>query len=528
MTEEQSKASRFWGEIKRRKVVRVILAYVVVGWLLIQVADATLDPLHLPNWAGTLVVWLVALGFPIAVVLAWVLDITPRGIEVTEPAVGPEAGLPDTADQSIAVLPFVNISGDADNEYFSDGLSEELLNLMARLKALRVCSRTTSFALKGKELDMPTIARQLGVRHVLEGSVRRSGDRVRITAQLIDAMDDRHLWSETYDRELEDIFAVQDEIAGQIFTALRLTLSADEQLAIQSTTDNVKALDCYLRGRELYHRSEPGHLEQALEHFEQAIEIDPDYALAWAWLTYIFVDLHWYKRRDWSRVSDRNWLRRAREASLKAVELAPNLAESHGAFAYALRAEERFDEAEVEFEKAIAINPRLFEPIHHYAQMARSMAQYERAAELFERAGAVRPEDYQALAMASNMYEGLGNDERAAETARQALERARRAIEINPRDSRCLSLGAGSLQTLGQLEEALEWIDRAQQVDPKSNGVAYNAACMHAKMGNTERALDLLEKAYELGSRNKRYYETDSDFDSIKDHPRFKAVLDRL
>ena len=187
----------FWNELKRRKVVRVTVAYLIVGWLLIQVADVTLEPLHLPEWSDTLVIWLIGLGFPIAIVLAWMLDVTPEGIRVTVE----ESDATPNDDASIAVMPFINMSGDPDNEYFSDGMSEELLNRLVRLQDLRVCSRTSSFALKGTSLDMSSIAGKLGVRYVLEGSVRRAGKRVRITAQLIDATSDAHLWSDTYDRE---------------------------------------------------------------------------------------------------------------------------------------------------------------------------------------------------------------------------------------------------------------------------------------------------------------------------------------
>jgi adenylate cyclase len=527
MTEKESRLETLWKEIKRRKVVRVVVVYLLVGWGLIQIADATIDPLRLPDWADTLVIWLVALGFPIAVILAWVLDVTPGGIKVTESiedeAVNDNVKTPATSpDASIAVLPFVNMSGDPDNEYFSDGLSEELLNLLTRLQSLRVCSRTTSFALKGKDLDMPTIASQLNVRHVLEGSVRRAGNQVRITSQLIDAVEDRHLWSETYDRELEDIFAVQDEIAGNIFTAMKLTLTADERQAIQPTTHNIDALDFYLRGRELYHRTESGHLDKSREQFEEAIRIDPDYALAWAGLTYTYVDTYWYKDKE------PEWIERAQEASRKAVELAPHLAESHGARGLAYRVAEQFDKAEAEFEKAIAINPRLFEPLHFYAGLTRSLGQFERAAELFCRAAEVRLEDYQALALAGNMYEALGDMQRAREISEETTERAKRAIELNPQDSRALILGAGALHTLGYDDKALEWADKANEIDPESSSVMYNTACLYAKMGDAERALDILEIAAESGARNKRYWETDSDFDSIREHPRFKALMEYI
>jgi tetratricopeptide (TPR) repeat protein len=369
---------------------------------------------------------------------------------------------------------------------------------------------------------MPTVAERLGVRHVLEGSVRRAGNRVRITAQLIDAIEDRHLWSETYDRELQDIFAVQDEISRHIFNAMKLTLTVDEQQAIQCTTDNVEALDYYLRGRELYHRTEPGHLERSREKFEEAIRIDPGYALAWAGLTYVFVETYWYKDKE------EGWIERADEASRKAVELAPHLAESHAARGLALRVAEQFDEAEAEFEKAIAINPRLFEPLHFYAQMVRSLGQYERAAKLFLRAAEVRPEDYQAMAMASNMYEALGDNQRAREVSTETIERVKRAVELNPNDSRALILGAGAWQSLGNETKALKWAGRAYEADPRSSGVMYNTACIYAKLGESERALDLLEKAVEFGGRNKLYYENDSDLDNIRDHPRFKALLERV
>jgi len=511
-------ATKFWEEVKRRKVVRVVIAYLVVGWVLIQIADVTLEPLHLPDWAGTLVIWLVGLGFPIAVILAWVLDVTPEGVKVTE-AAGEGA---EPADASIAVLPFVNMSGDPENEYFSDGLSEELLNLLARLQSLRVCSRTSSFALKGKDLDMPSIARQLGVRHVLEGSVRRAGDRVRITAQFIDAVDDRHLWSETYDRELQDIFAVQDEIATHIVEALKLTLTSDEQQAIQSTTEDANALDFYLRGREQYHRTEPGHLEKSREMFEAAIRIDPEYALAWAGLTYVFVDTYWYHNKE------AKWIDQAHEASRKAIQFAPHLAESHGARGYAYYVHEQYDKAEAEFDQAIAINPRLFEPIHFYAQMARTLGQYEKSAALYCRAAELRPEDYQTPALGASMFATLGDSQRANELLEEHLDRAKRALELHPDDARALCLGALAYLNLGDEKTGLDWLNRSQAANPNSANVFYNSACFHSLSGNVEPALDCLERAAKLGARNKRMWESDADFTNIKDQPRFRALLERI
>ena len=517
MTETSPKSNSFWQELRRRKVVRVVLAYVIVGWLLIQIADVTLEPLHLPPWSETLVIWLVGLGFPIAVILAWVLDVTPEGIAVTPPQDEPSVN-----DATIAVLPFVNMSGDPENEYFSDGMSEELLNLLARLQHLRVCSRTSAFALKGTTLDMPSISRQLSVRYVLEGSVRRSGNKVRITAQLIDACEDRHLWSETYDRELQDIFVVQDEIAGHIFSSLKMTLTADEQQAIQSTTHNVEALDYYLKGRELYHRTEQGHLEKSRQMFEEALRVDPKYSQAWAGLTYVYVDTYWYHDKR------RHWIEKAHEASIKAVELAPHLAESHGARGLAYRVDEQFELAEAEFEKAIEINPRLFEPIHFYAQLARGQGQFEKAAALYVRAAEVRPEDYQAACLAANMYETIGDSDKCLAMAEESVRRTSRALELNPRDARALVLGAMDWRRTGDTETALAWAEKAYELDPESSSTAYNSACLFSQLGDFDRALDLVERAVDLGSRNPMNYDTDVDFDPIREHPRFIALMKRI
>jgi tetratricopeptide (TPR) repeat protein len=369
---------------------------------------------------------------------------------------------------------------------------------------------------------MPTVARKLNVRHVLEGSVRRAGDRVRITAQFIDAVDDRHLWSETYDRELQDIFAVQDEIASHIVAALKLTLTPNEQQAIQSTTEDANALDYYLKGREQFHRTEHGHLDKARELFEAAIDLDPNYALAWAGLTYVCVDIYWYHNKE------TKWMERALEASGKAIELAPHLAESHGARGYAFYVHEQYDEAEAEFEKAIAINPRLFEPIHFYAQMTRTLGQHQKSGDLFRRAADARPEDYQALAGGALMFENLGDEESAKEMYSAFIERAERAIELNPNDARALILSALTYLKLGNKQAGLESLRKAQAASPESSNVFYNSACFHSVAGDVETALDCLEKAADLGARNKRMWETDLDFANIKDHLRFRALLDRI
>jgi adenylate cyclase len=317
----------FFAELKRRKVVRVAVVYAATGFVVLQVADIMLPRLGVPEWAMSLIVLLVALGFPVALVLAWALELTPEGVRVTPaPTAGDQdqpppsllgrstlvvtatlvvlgAGLgagwflrpmsppapppaAQTADEptarSIAVLPFVNMSDDAANEFFADGISEELLNVLVRVDGIGVASRTSSFAYKGRELGAAAIASELGVNHILEGSVRKAGNRVRITAQLIDAVNDRHLWSETYDRELDDIFVIQDEIANAIVQALRGTLGTDRAervVTVRADTDNLDAYELYLKARQLFlARSE---LPESVRLFERAVALDPDFARGW-------------------------------------------------------------------------------------------------------------------------------------------------------------------------------------------------------------------------------------------------------
>jgi len=249
----------FFRQLRKRHVFKVGFAYLVVSWLVLQLADVIFPALSLPEWSITLVLGLLVVGFPVALVLAWVFDLTPDGIERTldeqpvpdQPVAGstadpPPAPAPATA-QSLAVLPFSDFSAEQDQEHFCDGLTEELLNVLTGIPGLRVASRTSCFAFKGKDLDLGAVGDKLSVAHVLEGSVRKSGNKVRVTGQLIEVATDSHLWSETYDRELDDIFAIQDDIAARILDVLKLKLGAGGRH--DPTTTNARAYEYFLRGR---------------------------------------------------------------------------------------------------------------------------------------------------------------------------------------------------------------------------------------------------------------------------------------
>ncbi|MEE9230830.1 MAG: protein kinase [Acidobacteriota bacterium] len=436
----------------------------------------------------------------------------------------PAPGASDrSAIVSVAILPFVNMSSDQENEYFSDGMTEEVINALGKLKELKVPARTSVFAFKGKGLSIREIGERLGVDTVLEGSVRKSGDRLRITVQLINVADGYRLWSERYDREVKDVFAIQDEISRSIVRALQVTLApGEEREIVKAPTPDVQAYDYYLRGRRLFYRGGRQNLGKAREMFSRAIEIDPGYALAYAGIADASSFLYMY-----SESTEEN-LEQARAGSARALELAPDLAEAHVAHGVALSLSRQNAEAEREFETAIRLDPDLFEAFYSYARNCWIQGKFEQAARLFEKAMEVRPEDYQAPILLGGVYVKLGREKDALAVQRRGLEVIEEHLEQNPDDVRALYLGAGALMQLGQTQRSLEWARRALAVDPNDTGILYNVACIYSLGGLIEEAIGYLERAIEAGFAQKQWIENDSDLDPIRNHPRYQELLDRL
>ncbi len=451
--------------------------------------------------------------------LALSTSVTPPGPSSATSVVPTRA----TTAKSIAVLPFADMSPQRDQEYFTEGMAEEIINALTNIEALRVASRTSSFAFKGKNEDIGEIGKKLKVATVLEGSVRKAGNRLRITAQLVSVADGYHLWSQRYDRELEDVFAIQDEIAESIVKALRVVLSEDEKRAIEKKrTDNVQAYDYYLRGRQFFHQWRRKGVEYARRMFERAIEIDPNYALAHAGIADCcsFIYTYW----DASAAH----LEQADTASRKALELDPELAEAHTSRGLALAFAKRYDEAEREFEAAIRLNPKLFEAHYFYGRARFQQGKVDEAAKSFEEAWRIRPEDYQAPTFLALCCDALGRQTEAKAAHAQALQLIERHVELNPDDSRALNLGAIELAKLSQRERGLEWARRALAIDPEDSGMLYNTACFFAIQGQREEAIACLEKAVQLGFGLREWIENDSDLDSLRGDPRFQALLQRM
>ena len=445
----------------------------------------------------------------------------PSGVS-TPPGATPSAAGVHAAVKSIAVLPLADMSPERDQEYFCEGMAEEVLNALTKIQALRVASRSSAFAFKGQNLDIRRVGEQLGVGTVLEGSVRKAGNRLRITAQLINVADGYHLWSDRYDRDMEDVFAIQEEIAGNIVKALRVVLSDDEKRAIEKApTANVQAYECYLRGRQYFHQWRRKSVEYARRMFERAKEIDPSYALAYAGIADCcsFIYTYW----DASGAH----LEQADSASRKALELDPQLAEAHASRGMALSFAGRHAEAEQEFQTAIGLNPQLFEAHYYYARIQYGQGKVAEASRSFEEANRLRPDDYQAVSFLAQTYEGLGRTADAEAAHQKTWELVERYVELNPDDPRALCLGAIELAHLGQRERGLEWAKRSLAIDPEDSGLLYNVGCFYAVQGQLDEAFACLDKAVQLGFGLRGWIENDSDLKPLHGDPRFQAILDK-
>ncbi len=372
---------------------------------------------------------------------------------------------------SIAVLPFNNMSGDPEQEYFSDGMTEDIITDLSKVSGLFVVARHTAFTYKNKPLKIQQLGQDLGVGHVLEGSVRKAGARVRVTGQLIDCKGGGHVWAERFDRDLTDIFAIQDEITHAIVEQLKVKLLPQEKKSIGKVpTDNLDAYNYYLKGRELFHRGSKSFYKAAREMFVKATELDPSYARAYAGIadcdTFLYL-----------RTTEPISFEAILAMSEKALALDNGLAEAHASRGAALSAVKRYEEAEAEFEKAISLDPNSFEAHYFYARACVFQGKIEQATALFERAAASNPEDYASVCILVQFYNSLGRKQDAKEAARKGSKLAERQLILHPDDAKAAELGSGSLIEIGEFDRAREWIARALSIEPDNPVTHYNAAC---------------------------------------------------
>jgi len=426
---------------------------------------------------------------------------------------------PRQAKPSIAVLPFVNMSGDPEQEYFSDGITEDIIIDLSKVSTLSVLSRNTTFTFKGKAVDVGRVAQRLKVGYVVEGSVRKAGGRVRITAQLIDAIKDIHVWGERYDRELNDIFALQDEIAQAIVAALKVRLLPAEKKAIENrSTQDPKAYQLYLLGRYYWIQHGLRNLEIAVRFCRQALEIDPNYARAWALVALCQVLLHVRGRSDESGLS----------AAEKALSLDPTLAEAQAARGRVLAYLGRYDEAVAAHKESMRLEPDSYEVRHNFGLTCCFHGNYDDAIEHLERAAQLLETDYISLFFAAACYNSLGRIDEFNDASHRALERIEKEIALRPDNARAMGFGATVLAYLGEKERAKEWASRALTIAPDDSMDHYNTGCAMARNGEPDLALDLLESYLRKALPNDStlaWIKRDPDLIPLHGHPRFQALI---
>jgi adenylate cyclase len=583
-----------FAELKRRNVVRVAVMYGLGAWLILQVAEVLFGVLDLPGWTGKFVFGLLVLGFPLALIFSWVYELTPEGLKkqhevdrnqsITHetgrkinyligalavlaivvvaverfiPRTAPSPAATDAAskassaeapgqaaEKSIAVLPFADMSAGKDQEYFADGLSEELLNLLAKLPELRVIGRTSSFQFKGRNEDLRVIGEKLNVAHILEGSVRKSGEKVRITAQLIRAADGSHLWSETYDRTLDDIFVVQDDIAGEVVKALKLTLLGTA-LTARSKPQDSQAYNLALQGRFFLDRRGQKDLERAVDYFRRSRERDPDYAPAWAGLSQAYA-----RQANSGFLPAADGYRQAREAAEKALALDPELVDAHLAMGSIHQTYDRdWAAADASVRRALELEPGSAEALRLASTQAVTLGRWSEAIELATKAIERDP-------LRPNSYNNLGLALLAVNRDTEAEAAFRKALELNPDGAirhyeigRALLLQGKADAALREMQQETDegWrlsglplvfhaLGRRSESDAAlaalkdkyAGDSAYQIAEVHAFRGEADLAFEWLERAYNQRDGGVSEIKGDRLMRGLVGDPRYKAFLRKL
>jgi TolB-like protein/Tfp pilus assembly protein PilF len=584
----------FFAELKRRNVYKVAVAYAVIAWLTIQAASIFLPAFNAPQWAMQIVILIVVIGFPIALAFSWAFEITPEGIvresEVTANesithhtgrkivaltivlaviatgllifqfvrarSTSPSAATAIT-NKSIAVLPFDNLSDDKSNAYFTEGVQDEILTRLAKVSDLKVIARTSTQRFKSAPENLPDIARQLGVANILEGSVQKVGDQVRVNVQLINAMTNAHLWADIYDRKLTDIFAVESDIAKSIADTLRAKLSSSAEHVLASRpTENPEAHELYLRGRYFWNRRTGANLQKAADYFQQAIGKDPAYALAYSGLADCHVLLPAYAELG---SNPRDELPKALEAARKAVELDDTLGEAHTSLARALASDLQLPAAMSEFKRAIELNPNYATAHQWFGECLQSQGHLEEALVELKRAQELDP-----LSLIINSVLGFALD--TVGKSDEAIAQLHKTIEIDPNFANAHGQLGNVLEHRGQLQaaiveyekyynsmasdpddlsnlaaayfladrkqEAQQLWDKLKSLSERQYVPAYSMAVVQLAFGNKDEAIRLLEKSYEdrapFDSADLGWILVDHRLDALRSDPRFKKLITRI
>jgi TolB-like protein/thioredoxin-like negative regulator of GroEL len=504
----------FLNAVIERRIPQILGIYLAAGWGLIEFTDWAAEEFAI---AAPLVIFVfVGLGVLLGPVLvvAWRLAGARDGRPTARPI--------EPAPRSVAVLPFTAVGDDPEAELFGFGLADQIVTDLARIADLQVVSRSSSFAYKDAPTDVRDVGRRLAARAVLEGCVQRSGTRIRVTTQLIDARTGYHLWSERFDRTTDDLFAIEDEIAASVAQVLDAVLGENERKAITKIpTQNARALEYYVRGRRFLFQTRRRSLVFAREMFQRAIAADPGFALAHAGLADVGALLAMYFPMAQPDLAG------ARESAEKALALDPDQAEVHAAHGAVLFVSGDLEGAERAFQRAVALDPRLFEAYYFHARACFQSGRFDEAVDLYRKATQVR-EDYASAFFLAQSEEALGRTDAALEAYGEALDVAERHLDLNPDDPRAATMRAVALCRLGRRTEGLEWAERALRLDPEDAGVRYNAACLYAVAGKADRAMECLTAAADIGFGNPDWLARDPDLTNLRELPEFQTLMARM
>ena len=580
------KIDNFFAELKRRNVYKVAVAYAVVAWLLMQIASQIFPFFEIPNWAVRFVVLAIIIGFPIALILAWAFELTPEGVKRTEVAdaahersraavwiyvvaigaalsVGlfvlghymapnKQSGLAELPGKSLAVLPFANLSGNPENAYFAAGIQDEIITRLAKIGQLKVVSCLTTQRFKSAPDDLPAIARQLGVANVLQGSVQRTADAVRVNVQLVKAETDTHLWADTFDRKLTDVFQIESDIAKTIAEKLQAKLTGSEERAISvKPTANVEAHQLYLKGRYIWNRRTAENLKKALNYFEEAAQKDPDYALAYVGIADACGLFPVY-----GAGAPQEYLPRAKGAAEKALALDDSLAEAHASMGLVHYCYFNGMESAKEFERAIELNPNYATAHHWYGRLTLVMlGQLDRAMAETKRA-------YELDPVSSIIHSDLGGVNVAARRYDEAIRQLRGTVEIDPDFFWAYRWLGMALELKGDTQAAIAEYKKAFELNDDPAGLAFIAhaeaamghqdearklliqlvdaaksryvqpyafALTYLALGDKDQTLNWLEQGVrDRGATFLQFIKTDAFFDPLRGDPRFEAIVQKV
>ena len=567
---------KFLERVKQRSLFRVTAAYLGLAWFVIHVATVIGESFprvhHFVPW----LIYGLGVGLPIVLITSWLSKRTPRRaarsvrldvilmgvmvlavlalladrwvlhrptdetmlallavmvvvllidrlIGLRSPAAAASSATHTKGMPRVAILPFADMSPEKNQDYFCDGTAEEIIDALCAVTGLHVASRSASFQLKDRAVDAREVGRLLNVHAFLEGSVRKSDDRLRITAQLIDVAHGGHLWSQSFDRKVEDIFSVQEDIARHVVAAMRVNLlDADSSRLKRRGTRNAAAYELYLRGRQLLNKEKEAENRAAVEVFREAIRLDPNFADAHAGLADVLTQL----LRQ--RVIPSELSADALAASQRAVELAPDLADAYVARGNALLMHGEADEAQRAFERATALDPRNFYAHYWFAKFWVARAQHALAVKHYELAFEIQPDDYRPIVLSIQEYQAINDKAGEQNALRRAWPVLERRLALDPHDSYASDHGAGVLMLLGRRDEANRLLDRAIALRPDDYRTLYTAACTAALGGEYDRALDFLDRAVGTGRGDRIWLLNDNDLAPLREHPRFKQIVDRL